>query len=110
MPGSSSGARWETRISSATAGAPAKHANCTELSPVYSNAAPFIAFTNGSAYLLGHVVTSNEIYAAAASATGLSVNVLMPGQSGFSEILRPLGSHYPDASERTKTRMIQCVR
>jgi hypothetical protein len=41
---------------------------------------------------------------------GLSVNVLMPGQSGFSEILRPLGSHYPDASERTKTRMIQCVR
>lgn len=41
---------------------------------------------------------------------GLSVNVLMPGRSGFSEILRPLGSHYPDASERTKTRMIQCVR
>jgi len=45
--------------------------------PGQNTPAPFLAFTNGAAYLLGHSVSSNNIYTAAETGTQLGVAALV---------------------------------
>jgi len=67
-------------------------AGCAELDPDLpgtSKPAPLVAFTNGSAYLLGHVVTSNQVYQAADDAASLGVSLLLRDSPGMTNYLAP---------------------
>jgi hypothetical protein len=55
--------------------------------PGQTAAAPFLEFTNGSAYLLGHSVSSNEIYTASLAATQVGVNLLVRDSPGATNYL-----------------------
>ena len=55
--------------------------------PGQTNAAPFIAFTNGTAYLLGHAATSNEVYTFTRTGTELGVSALLRSDPGATNYL-----------------------
>lgn len=65
------------------------YVGCSTIDPALpgtTKPAPFLAFTNGSAYLLGHVVTSNQVYTATLAGTTLGVQLLekdSPGSSNY---------------------------
>lgn len=55
--------------------------------PGQSKPAPFLVFTNGSAYLLGHAVSSNEIYTVTELGAAEGAKLLIADQPGASNYL-----------------------
>ena len=66
--------------------------------PGQTTAAPFLEFTNGSAYLLGHPVTSNQIYSVAFAGTELGVQLLVKEQPGATNYLPAAQAVFQSAS------------
>lgn len=62
------------------------YVGCTSL-PGQTTPAPFLAFTNGSAYLLGHAVSSNEIYTVSELGAAEGAKLLIADQPGASNYL-----------------------
>lgn len=55
--------------------------------PGQTAAAPFLAFANGNAYLLGHPATSNQVYTAVRSGTVVGVEALVKESPGATNYL-----------------------